>query len=58
MSAEMAAGTLVGRIGDPTDIAAAVVWLSSPAAAYVTGKLIAVDGGLQRPNLDLGFPDL
>jgi 7-alpha-hydroxysteroid dehydrogenase len=58
MSAEMAAGTLVGRIGDPEDIAATVVWLSSPAAAYVTGKLIAVDGGLQRPNLDLGFPDL
>jgi len=58
MSAEMAEGTLLGRIGDPADIAAAVVWLASPAAAYVTGKLIAVDGGLQRPNLDLRFPDL
>jgi 7-alpha-hydroxysteroid dehydrogenase len=58
MSAEMAAGTLVGRIGDPVDIASAVVWLSSPASAYVTGKLIAVDGGLQRPNLDLHIPDL
>ena len=35
-----------------------MVWLCSPAAAYVTGKLIAVDGGLQRPNLDLRLPDL
>ncbi len=58
MSAEMAGGTLVGRIGDPTDIAAAVAFLASPAAAYVTGKLIEVDGGLQRPNLDLRLPDL
>ncbi len=58
MTAEMAGGTLVGRIGDPTDIAATVVWLCSPAAGYVTGKLIAVDGGLQRPNLDLHMPDL
>ncbi len=58
MTAEMAAGTLVGRIGDPIDIAATVVWLCSPAAGYVTGKLVAVDGGLQRPNLDLRLPDL
>jgi len=58
MSTEMAGGTLLGRIGDPTDIASAVVWLSSPAAGYVTGQLVAVDGGLQRPNLDLRFPDL
>ncbi len=58
MSTEMAEGTLVGRIGDPADIAAAVVWLCSPAAGYVTGKLVAVDGGLQRPNLDLRLPDL
>ena len=50
--------TPLRRIGDPEDIAAAVVYLSSPAAGYVTGKVLEVDGGLDRPNLDLGMPDL
>lgn len=50
--------TPLGRIGDPEDIAAGVVYLSSPAAAYVTGKVLEIDGGIQQPNLDLGIPDL
>ena len=52
------AGTPLKRIGQPEDIAAAVVYLSSPAAGYVTGKVLEVDGGLDRPNLELGLPDL
>ena len=35
----------LGRPGKPDDIAAAVLYLASPAASYVTGQLIAVDGG-------------
>ena len=35
----------LGRPGTPTDIAAAVLYLASPAASYVTGQLLAVDGG-------------
>ena len=50
--------TPLGRIGEPDDIAAAVVYLSSAAGAYVTGKVVEVDGGLLMPNLDLGLPDL
>jgi len=45
-------------IGDAEDVAAAVIYLASPASAYVTGKVLEVDGGLGRPNLDLGLPDL
>ena len=54
----MEQATPLKRIGEPEDIAAAVVYLSSPAAAYVTGKVIEVDGGLEGPNLDMGMPDL
>ncbi len=58
MKRQMEQGTLVGRIAEPEEIAAAVVYLASPAGAYVTGKVLEVDGGLDRPSLDLGLPDL
>ena len=35
-----------GRLGQPADIAAAVLWLASDEAAFVTGQLYLVDGGL------------
>ncbi len=41
----MAANTPMRRNGTPDDIAAAVLYLSSPAAAWVTGKLLEVGGG-------------
>jgi glucose 1-dehydrogenase len=34
------------RIGEPEDIAQAVVWLVSDAADYVTGTTLFVDGGM------------
>lgn len=36
----------LGRVGSPEDVAAAVLYLVSPAAAYVTGAVLVVDGGL------------
>jgi NAD(P)-dependent dehydrogenase (short-subunit alcohol dehydrogenase family) len=35
----------LGRIGTPEDVAAAVLWLASEAAAFVTGTVVPVDGG-------------
>ena len=37
--------TPMGRMGDPEDVAGAVCWLASPAAAFVTGIVVPVDGG-------------
>lgn len=36
----------LGRLGTPDDIAAAVGWLASPGAAYVTGQTVHVNGGM------------
>ena len=41
----IASQTPVGRIGMPEEIASAVLWLSSPGAAFTTGQDIIVDGG-------------
>ncbi|GAA4639463.1 SDR family oxidoreductase [Actinoallomurus vinaceus] len=50
--------TPLRRIGDPEEIAATVLYLASPAGAFVTGRVLEVDGGTDQPTLDLGLPDL
>jgi NAD(P)-dependent dehydrogenase (short-subunit alcohol dehydrogenase family) len=37
---------VLGRMGEPAELAATLVWLASDAGAYVTGQTIAVDGGI------------
>lgn len=46
--AEFAHEIPIGRFGTPEEIAAMVVWLSSPRAGYVTGQTVNVDGGIAR----------
>jgi 3-oxoacyl-[acyl-carrier protein] reductase len=43
--AEVAANTPMRRWGRPEDVAGAAVWLASPAAAFVTGQAVNVNGG-------------
>jgi 3-oxoacyl-[acyl-carrier protein] reductase len=38
----------LGRIGDPQEFANAVVFVASPAASYITGVTLQVDGGIVK----------
>ncbi len=40
--------SMLGRWGTPEDVASVVRWLASPAAAFVTGQVIPVNGGFRR----------
>ena len=43
---DIAKSVPIGRAGRPEEIAAAVLWLCSPAASYVVGQAITLDGGM------------
>ena len=50
--------TPLRRLGEPEDVASAVLYLASRASSYVTGQVLPVDGGVVSSNLPMPFPDL
>ena len=42
---------LLGKVGQPQDCAGAVAFLCSPAASYITGEIITIDGGLTTAQI-------
>lgn len=55
---KMAALTPMGRIGTVEDIALAALYLASPAASWITGKVLEVDGGTEATNWPFDPPKL
>lgn len=56
--ARLESNTPMGRVGDPEDVAACVVYLASPASSWVTGKVFEVDGGVESPAFTIPFQPL
>jgi 7-alpha-hydroxysteroid dehydrogenase len=54
----LAGATLMRRIGTSEDVAAAALYLASPAGAWVTGKVFEIDGGQEACSLQFGLPDI
>jgi 7-alpha-hydroxysteroid dehydrogenase len=50
--------TPLQRLSTVADVANTARWLASPAASYITGKIIEVDGGAQAPTFPDDTPDL
>ena len=49
LGAALLAQIPMGRLGTPEDVAAAVAYLVSPQASYVTGETLHVNGGMYMP---------
>lgn len=55
---ELESNTPMGRVGQVEDIAAAALYLASPASSWVTGKTFEVDGGVESPAFTMPIDPL
>ena len=53
-TADIKSAIPLGRIGEPSEIADAVVFMASPLSSFITGQTLSVDGGQSAVN-PLGF---
>jgi 3-oxoacyl-[acyl-carrier protein] reductase len=47
-AARLSADAPLGRLGQPEEVADAIVWLASERASFITGQTLLVDGGLYK----------
>jgi len=58
LKGQFEANTPMARPGTPEDIAAAALFLASPASSWVTGKIFQIDGGTEAPAIRVPTPKL
>ncbi len=49
---ELGAGTTLGRLGTPAEVAGVIVFFASDAASFITGQTLSVDGGPHLGGID------
>jgi hypothetical protein len=54
--AALASGVPLGRIGEPAEIARAIVFVATEGASFVTGQILTVDGRRQADHTGLSAP--
>src|ERR1700733_10509666 len=58
LRAQIVSATPLHRLATVADVASTARWLASPAASYITGKIIELDGGAEAPVFPYDTPDL
>ena len=56
-AARIMSRTPLRRLGEPAEVAAVCAFLASDAASYITGEVVAVDGGRLALNYTMPPPD-